>query len=114
INNGVQLEYLIRHLTAEYGEQAAKTLMCDFCLHSVSDELPKYAMEYFYISGHYDELQMLIDKNNESTNESNRTWAKVYQLSKDRYIKKTAQSLSPRDILEQAKNIQTDEPALIC
>lgn len=111
----MQLDELITHLTEEHDEQTAKTMICDVCLQVTSDDVLKFGMEYFYTNGHYDELQKLIDKNAESANESNRKWAKVYQLSKDRYMKlDKVKILSPQDVIERANSIRTDEPALIC
>lgn len=115
ISKELQLDQLIMLLTAEYGEQEAKPLILDFCLYALSEDITKYGMEYFYVNGHHDELQVLIDKNSESEKTSNRTWAEVYQLSKDRYFKRnTSEALCSQDILTKANSIKTDEPALIC
>lgn len=115
IEDEMKLDHLITRLNVEYDEYEAKKMICDFCLHALSDDTLKFGMEYFYLNGHYDELQLLIAKNKESENESNRKWAKVYELSLERYIKlKTSESLPHQEILKQANSIQTDEPALIC
>src|SRR5699024_5072174 len=115
IQEDMKLEHLVTTLSVEYDDFEAKNIICEFCLHSSSDKTLKYGMEYFYLNGYYEELQLLIAKNKESENESNRKWAAVYELSLERYINtKTLQPLSYQHILKQADRIKTDEPALIC
>ncbi|HLQ70994.1 MAG TPA: hypothetical protein VK142_04285, partial [Bacillota bacterium] len=88
VSKNMKLELVVKHLTLENDNDTAKKIICDVCLRGTSEEMAKYGMEFFYINGYIAELQMLIDYNKESRNESNRKWAEVYQLASDYFFTK--------------------------
>src|SRR5699024_1023074 len=99
IKEDMKLEHRVTTMREEYDAFAAKNLVGGCSLHTSSDKTLKYGMEYFYLNGYYEELQLLIAKNKESENESNRKWAAVYELSLERYINtKPLQPLSYQHI----------------
>lgn len=102
------LEHVLLALRQEHDEQTANQLTRKLCLQTTSKEISKKGMEFLYMHGHYDDLQQLINKNNESECSSNRKWAFVYQLIIDRKFKR----YPPGEILKRLGDLWTDEPEL--
>lgn len=108
INNQITLEHVVLMLRQEHDKDTADGLLRKFCLHSTSDEISKKGMEFLYMRGYYDDLQLLINKNKEAGNPSNRKWAAVYQLTIDQMNR----WYPLHEILEHAENLKTEEPEL--
>jgi tetratricopeptide (TPR) repeat protein len=83
-------------------------LMRTYCLQLPSLSLMKTGMEFLYINGFYDDLQVLIKKNEQTGNPSNQQWATIYQLLMDRRMKR----YSPHQLLQEICQINTEEPEL--
>ncbi|WP_099159421.1 AimR family lysis-lysogeny pheromone receptor [Virgibacillus ndiopensis] len=110
-NNGeLSLEQVRLLLAHEHDDQTVLELMRKFCLQTTSADISKKGMEFLYMNGFYNDLQLLINKNMKSANKSNRNWAVVYQLVIDRRLAR----YKPLEILKTIKRIKTDEPELKC
>lgn len=87
-NAELTIGQVILLLSQEHNEQNVLDLTRKFCLQSSSTEIQKKGMEFLYMNGFYEDLMILIAKNQLSPNESNRLWAEVYQIMMDRRAKK--------------------------
>ncbi|WP_373893952.1 AimR family lysis-lysogeny pheromone receptor [Virgibacillus sp. CBA3643] len=94
----------------EYDAKARMELTRNFLMRTSSDNVRKKGMEFLYVNGFYEDLQILIQKNWGSENSSNRDWARVYQLTIDRKLTR----YHPSEIVRKAENMKTDEPELKC
>lgn len=110
ISDELTLEQVELMLSQEHDRQTVIELTRNFCLQTSSKEISKTGMEFLYMHGCIDDLQVLINKNMESTNESNRKWARAYQIMIDR--RRGRYSLN--ESLLQAESIETEEPELTC
>ncbi|MFD1036833.1 AimR family lysis-lysogeny pheromone receptor [Virgibacillus byunsanensis] len=108
--NDLTMSQLILVLTHEHDQATVNELIRKFCLQSTSSEIIKKGMEFLYINGYYNDLQILINKNSEINCPSHKSWATVYQMMLDR--KKMQKT--PQTILQLLNNFQTDEPELKC
>jgi hypothetical protein len=79
---------IILLLSQEHEEEEVVDLTRKFCLQSSSNEIQKKGMEFLYMNGFYDDLRILITKNQLSNNPSNQLWAEVYQIILDRRDRK--------------------------
>lgn len=104
------LEQLKELLSQKHNSKTVMELMRNFCLQSTSMDIQKKGMEFLYINGFHDELQLLIRKNRASNNTSNREWAEIYQILADRRLK----LYSPHKLLQTINRISTSEPELLC
>lgn len=110
-NDGkLSLEHVISMLSTQHDEQTVLELVRKLCLQSNRNEIMKKGMEFLYMNGFHGDLQYLIDKNNESPNQSNNQWAAIYQLMIDRKFNR----ITPREIIHHASFLQADEPEIIC
>ncbi|WP_164667601.1 AimR family lysis-lysogeny pheromone receptor [Virgibacillus doumboii] len=107
-NDRLTLGQVAQMLSYEHEVQTAKELTRKFCLQSSSDEVQKTGMEFLYMNGYYEDLELLIKKNKESINRSNQKWAKVYQVTMDRKLNRYPLN----ELLMRAERIKTDDPAL--
>ncbi|ASN04082.1 AimR family lysis-lysogeny pheromone receptor [Virgibacillus necropolis] len=106
-NDGkLSLEHVISMLSTQYDEKTVLELVRKLCLQSNKIEIMKKGMELLYMNGFYHDLQILIDKNNESEHKSNNQWSAVYQLMIDRKLNR----LTPLEIIDRASSLQSDEP----
>lgn len=110
-NDGkLSLEHVISMLSTQHNEQTVRELIRKLCLQSNNNDIMKKGMEFLYMNGFYEDLQVLIEKNNKSTHKSNNQWAVLYQLMMDRKLN----LLTPQEILHHASYLQSDEPEVIC
>lgn len=109
--NNVSLEQVNLVLRQEHDNETALKLMRNFCLQSISEDVQKKGMEFLYINGYINDLQVLINKNNTSRNQTNREWAKMYQMVVNR---KRGRDPFPREQLKELDNIQAVDPELRC
>nr|GGG86092.1 hypothetical protein GCM10011398_34830 [Virgibacillus oceani] len=109
-NGELTLEQVRLLLAHEHDDQTVLELMRKFCLQTTSPDISKKGMEFLYMNGFYNDLQLLINKNKKSANKSNRNWGAVYQLVIDRRLGKH----NPHDILKMVRRIKTDESDLKC
>lgn len=98
-------------LFREHNNETALQLMRQFCLQSTSDEIKKKGMEFLYTNGYINDLQLLVNKNRESSNASNREWAEIYQLVVNR---KRQSGQYSRALAEHLSFYKTDDPELQC
>ncbi|MBP2076195.1 AimR family lysis-lysogeny pheromone receptor [Oceanobacillus polygoni] len=100
-------------LNLEQGPASAKESMKDICLHSKSQNIQKKGMEYLYMYGFIRELELLIQKNLESDNPSNRLWGEIYRIMLEQRVFK----ISPMETLDQLaffrSRYSTNEPELL-
>lgn len=101
---------VIQILSLEHHEQTVKELIRKYVLQSTSDDIIKIGLEFLYMNGFQEDLQLLIRKNQKSTNASNRNWAVIYQMM----INHQQKQYSPRELLQQLNCFHTDEPELKC
>ncbi|MBY7144705.1 AimR family lysis-lysogeny pheromone receptor [Virgibacillus sp. NKC19-3] len=94
----------------EYDTKSALELTRKYIIHTPLDDVRKKGMEFLYVNGFYEDLELLIQKNWKSENKSNREWASVYQLTIDRKLSR----YRPSEIVEKAENMKTDDPELKC
>ncbi|WP_430790236.1 AimR family lysis-lysogeny pheromone receptor [Virgibacillus flavescens] len=109
-NNGnLSLEHLIAMLSTQHDEHTVITLVRKLCLQSKKNDVMKKGMEFLYMNGFYEDLQLLIDRNKKSRNMSNNKWAVIYQLMLDRKLKK----IKPLVVIHHAAELHSDDPELI-
>ncbi|WP_339226543.1 AimR family lysis-lysogeny pheromone receptor [Oceanobacillus sp. FSL K6-2867] len=100
-------------LNLEKDAASAKESMKNICLHSKSQNIQKRGMEYLYMYGFMRELELLIQKNLESDNPSNRLWGEIYRIMVAQRCFKT----SPTETLAQLSYFRsrysTNEPELL-
>ncbi|WP_284138964.1 MULTISPECIES: AimR family lysis-lysogeny pheromone receptor [unclassified Virgibacillus] len=106
----LSLGQIMTILAQEHNEQVAIDLTKKICLESDSKEIQRKGLEFLYINGFYEELEILIIKNLASEDIQNRQWAHVYQLTINRRKKKQ----SPIKMIEQLNAIKTNDPELVC
>ncbi|ASK63782.1 hypothetical protein CFK37_17260 [Virgibacillus phasianinus] len=109
-NSKISLEHVISMLSTQYDEQTVQDLVRELCLTSSNSGIMKKGLEYLYMNGHYEDLQLLIEKNSASRNLSNNQWATVYQLMMDRKLNR----LTPLKILHHVTSLRSNEFELIC
>lgn len=109
-NEKLSMDQLDLMLSQEYDSETANLLMRKLCLQSNSDDINKKGMEFLYMHGFFDDLQILIDKNKKSPNQSNQKWAAIYQITIDRKLRR----YPPDVLLSYAEKFITDEPELKC
>lgn len=106
----LSLEHIISMLTTQYDEQTVIEIVRKLCLQSNKNEIMKKGMEFLYENGFYEDLQILIGKNNKSNYKSNNQWAAVYQLMMDRKLNK----FTPLEILRHVTSLHSNDFELIC
>lgn len=106
----LSLRELMELLYMEHPEETVQELTRKYCLQSNSNDILKKGMEFLYINGYYDDLEILIKRNNKSNISSNHMWAAVYQNILDRRLKKC----SPLESLQRINKIETKDPELKC
>ncbi|UJL45964.1 AimR family lysis-lysogeny pheromone receptor [Virgibacillus sp. NKC19-16] len=104
------LKEVMESFAQDYDAKAALQLTRKFLMNTSSDNIRKKGMEFLYVNGFYEDLELLIQKNRESENSSNREWAQVYQLTIDRKLNRC----HPSEIVIKAENMKTGEPELNC
>lgn len=90
-------------------EETAYFYLKDYILTSSSEHIARYGMEYLARNGLYQELQMLMEKNKQSSNILNKQWAAVYEWLFKRRFKKIA----PEQLEINMEAIDTNDPALL-
>lgn len=100
----------MEQLSQEHDSQTVISLMRMFCLQTSSRNIMKTGMEFLYMNGFYEDLQVLIKKNLESDNPSNNQWALIYQ----KIIARRLNHRSPHQLLQEISQISTTEPELLC
>lgn len=103
-------EQLKEVLSIEHDPQIVTELMKDYCLRSLSPDIQKKGMEFLYMNGYDQELEILIKKNRQHADLSNTQWAAVYQLILDRKMER----YPPDQIIQILDQITTTDAALIC
>ncbi|MDY0409472.1 AimR family lysis-lysogeny pheromone receptor [Paracerasibacillus soli] len=101
---------IITLITHEYPNQEANAIIRDFCLTTMNPEFQKKGLEFLYVNGLYEDLQLLVNINIESDNPNNQNWGKVYQLILDRRTNKQ----SPAALIKQFTQLKNGEPELLC
>lgn len=101
---------IIVMLSQEHTEQEVLELTRKYCLQSTSTEIQKKGMEFLYINGFYEDLKLLIIKNLQSPNDSNRKWAEVYQIVMDRRARRYSAGQMRTHLIE----MRTSDPELRC
>ncbi|MGJ9458175.1 AimR family lysis-lysogeny pheromone receptor [Oceanobacillus sp. CF4.6] len=100
-------------LSEENNSDSVKEMMKKTCLQSSSKNIQKKGMEYLYMNGFTNELEVLIEKNLESDNPSNRLWGLLYQIMVDQQLWKD----NPHETLQRLQNYttqySTNEPELL-
>ncbi|WP_231514933.1 AimR family lysis-lysogeny pheromone receptor [Oceanobacillus salinisoli] len=104
------LEQLQEALKLEYDEENVIQLMRKYCLESSSRDIQKKGMEFLYMNGFYDDLEILININEESPDPSNRQWAEVYKI----LYQLRRKEYQPISILDKINHLKTTEPELLC
>ncbi|WP_404452275.1 AimR family lysis-lysogeny pheromone receptor [Virgibacillus necropolis] len=111
IQNGkLSLAHAISMLSVQHDEQTVLNLVRKLCMQSNENEIMKKGLEFLYMNGFYEDLQLLIDKNIKSKSKSNNQWAAAYQLMLDRKLNR----LSPPEIIHRVTTLQSEEPGIIC
>lgn len=108
--NTLTLNQLKEQLSREYDGSTVINLMRRYCLQASSKNILKTGMEFLYMNGFYDDLQVLIKKNMESGSPSNKQWALIYQIIIDRRLN----HYTPHELLQSISKINTAEPELLC
>ncbi|MFD1852156.1 AimR family lysis-lysogeny pheromone receptor [Oceanobacillus bengalensis] len=85
-------------------------MMRRFFLQTSSIDVQKKGLEFLYMNGFYDDLQLLIKINQQSDYTSNRNWARIYQILLDT---KSGQ-YSPEELLQQLEQLHTQETEVLC
>ncbi|ASN06053.1 AimR family lysis-lysogeny pheromone receptor [Virgibacillus necropolis] len=109
-DENMSLERVISKLSTLHNEQTVLQLVRNLCLQTRKNEIMKKGMEFLYMSGFYEDLELLIDKNKKSKIKSNNQWAELYKLMMDRKLRR----LTPLEILHRVKSLRSDEPEIIC
>jgi hypothetical protein len=101
---------IILLLSQEHEEHEVIDLTRKFCLQSTSNEIKRKGMEFLYMNGFYEDLRVLITKNQLSNNPSNQLWSEVYQIIMDRRDKK----YSAGEMRTRLEEMNPTEPELKC
>ncbi|WP_249869305.1 AimR family lysis-lysogeny pheromone receptor [Oceanobacillus saliphilus] len=109
----LSLTQMIMTLTQEHGSELSKNMIIRFCLESPSKDIQKKGMEYLFINGYFKELEMLIQKNLESDNPSNRLWGSIYRIMFDQTIRKDNPNVTLQKIKQFTDRYSTSEPELL-
>lgn len=86
-------------------QQNERQIMKQLCLETEEPFNQRIALEYLYSNGLFEELEILIEKNHQSSNKSNQIWAKFYQLLYER------KKIAPKQVRQSSswKQIQAME-----
>lgn len=104
------LEQLQAFISLEDCSESIIDLTRKFCLQSTSKDIQKKGMEFLFLHGFLDDLQILINKNKESEDYSNNQWAEIYQIMIDLHRNRAlAIKIVPR-----LNEMKTNDPELIC
>src|SRR5690606_30485950 len=87
-NDELSIGQIILLLSQEHEEEEVVDLTRKYCLQSSSNEIQKKGMEFLYMNGFFDDLRILITKNQLTNHPSNQLWAEVYQIILDRRDRK--------------------------
>ncbi|MBP2257385.1 AimR family lysis-lysogeny pheromone receptor [Virgibacillus alimentarius] len=109
-NTGLSLGEIQYFLSYQHDNRTALDLTRDYILNSTSEVIQKKGLEFLYMNGYYEELQLLIKKNLESMHTSNKTWGAIYQIMVDCCLKKD----SPQNLLERLQYIHSNEAEIKC
>ncbi|WP_236687104.1 AimR family lysis-lysogeny pheromone receptor [Ornithinibacillus californiensis] len=104
------LGQVILLLSQEHDEKAVIELTRKYCLQSSSTIIQKQGMEFLYINGFYEDLNLLIVKNQLSNNISNKLWAEVYQIILDLRSRKYTMG----ELRQHLRGIKHSDPELQC
>ncbi|WP_229740615.1 AimR family lysis-lysogeny pheromone receptor [Ornithinibacillus halotolerans] len=104
------MEQVMLLVSQEHSEQEALDLIRKYCLQSTSVDVQKKGLEFLYMNGFYQDLEILIAKNRESLFDANRKWAEVYQIMLDRRKRKYPMW----ELRRRLGNIQSPDPELTC
>lgn len=104
------IDQMIHLFSLEHDHENVVQLTRTYCLESSSLEIQKKGMEFLYINGLFDDLQLLITKNKNSKHPSNEQWAQVYQLMIDHRTRRYPNPV----LMDYIENFDTDEPELKC
>lgn len=106
----LMLENVFMRFSMQHDQQLIREVVCKLCLQYNDKEMMKKGLEFLYMNGFYGDLQLLIDRETKSLDESRNLRAKVYQLMMNRKLKQE----KPLVILNLAKSLQSTDPDLSC
>lgn len=113
VTNGVEasLYSVVKQLHFQYQEEHAAVYAAkDFCMQAQSDENRRIGMEFLYVHGFLDELEILIEKNNYSVNPQNKLWGSVYRIVLNRRKYRS----SPHDYITEINALTVLDVELNC
>ncbi len=93
--------------------ESERELMVKTCLHSPSKNIQKKGMEYLYIYGYLEELSILIERNIESVDPSNRLWGLIYRVMLDQALRRDTPCETIQKLEYFTKQYTTKEPELL-
>lgn len=100
-------------LTGSSNPANMKNEMKSICLQSTSKNIQKKGMEYLYIHGFIQDLEILIEKNLQSDNPSNRLWGTIYQIMLNLELKRCPPCVTLQRLQHFASRYSTSEPELL-
>ena len=104
---------MISLLREEGNLESKRELMINTCLHSTSRNIQKRGMEYLYIYGYLKELDMLIERNIDSEDPSNRIWGLIYRAMLDQVLRKDTSCETLQKLDYFTKQYTITEPELL-
>lgn len=76
----INIGEFMRALSINHDEETVISLTREFCLQSTSRSIWRVGMEFLYMNGFYNELQVLIFKNKNCEDPINQEWGYIYEL----------------------------------
>ncbi|MDL4838870.1 AimR family lysis-lysogeny pheromone receptor [Aquibacillus rhizosphaerae] len=110
VKSTLSLNQFITMVSLDNNEKTVIQLARQFLIESKCESDWRVGMEFLYMNGFYNDLNVLIERNKHSDNPINRKGAQIYELM----IARLDHHLPSHVVIEQVNNITTDIPELKC
>ncbi|WP_067728567.1 AimR family lysis-lysogeny pheromone receptor [Oceanobacillus damuensis] len=113
VESELTMTEIVTIMKQENSGESFTNMMKNICLQSPSKDIQKKGMEYLYMQGFHKELELLIEKNLESDNTSNRLWGSIYRIMLDQTSRKDHPRVTLQKIKQLTNRYSTNEPELL-
>ncbi|WP_051382148.1 MULTISPECIES: AimR family lysis-lysogeny pheromone receptor [Sediminibacillus] len=110
LNKHMTIEDYVNTIRMDYTEDEVVHMTKLFCMGSTSDYVKRTGMEFLYMNGFFQELDILLLQNKQSVNPINRKWAYLYEL----FVLRKQSAKPKHELLEEVHHLKTNIAELNC